>query len=600
LTEVSRVPNDLQANVYFNWRAPDSPPEFIRAFGPEAERWAARMFGHTPVVVADMSFSAQALEEATRWRRTGFVITAPMVDDGRAVIARRLAPLIVERARDQNELRTMFDALASNALVVGATIQKTLLAIDEPVEQTLRDLYRVGSATLVRSRRQAALLGSVFGRYRPGYLVRPGIDTDVPQPEARDDGDSVVIWAPHLDVAALSIYLFALADLKAPIVVIGSGEAGAHNVRWSSLANAPAELRRGALIVDTSLSDPASAVALAAWSLPIVAASSSGADEFVEGIRLYDAWNWRSIIAAVSAARGDSPAVALNDLRAVAQIGPAAAVATRRELCPLVTVIVPTYDRTELLARALDSVQAQSYPNIEIVVVNDGGPPVDDVVARYPRARCISNGENRGTLISCNIGIADAAGHYVGLLADDDIYYFDHVERLVNALERSCAHVAHSNTLTRFLQADSDGVERTIGNQVLFGNHLDMTEALWWGFLGYVLVRREVYAQIGAFDATNTVADYEMFVRLSRSFDFVHVDQVTSEWRYRTDRSTLTHNVGTAATMDGLVKTFGRYPSNGDSRIETGRTATLAFIRDHTESPYWEPPLRLLSHRSGS
>lgn len=593
----SCVPSERTANAQGVLRSDTPQVCQVAAFGSEAERWAARLSSDVPIVLADETKCAEALEEATQKRREGMLLTAPMLDVSRAVVARRLAPLILEEKRDSNETRTMFDALAANSLVLNQTVQRDVCVVDERIKQTLRALYLVGSATLVRSRRQAALLGTVFGRYRPDFVVRPGYDRDVPPHEPLEKGGSIVIWAPHEGIAALSVYLFALENLKSPVVVICGGDAGRFvNVRVASLAEAPRELRQAALIIDGSLSDPATAVALAAWRIPLVAASSSGADEFVPGVRLYDPWSWRSILAAVSAGRADAPSIAAPMSGKISALAaPVSAQSSSPGECgPLVTIVVPTYDRADVLPQALDSVQAQSYQNIEVLVVNDGGPPIDALVARYPRARCISSPSNRGVLASCNIGIANASGSYIGFLSDDDIYYFDHVERLVKALEQSGAYVAHANSLTRFLEVDGDGILKTIGSHVLFAAHLDTTEALWWGYLGCNLVRRDVFDRIGTYDVTNVVADYEMFVRLSRSFDFVHVDHVTFEWRYRTDRATLTHNVGNAAIIEGLLRIFERYPSNGDARVEAGRAATLEFVNDHERMPYWEPPLRLV------
>ncbi len=54
---------------------------------------------------------------------------------------------------------------------------------------------------------------------------------------------------------------------------------------------------------------------------------------------------------------------------------------------PLVTIITPTYNRRTELQTMLGCIAAQTYPNIESIVVNDGGEPVDDIVAMFPFAR---------------------------------------------------------------------------------------------------------------------------------------------------------------------------------------------------------------------
>jgi glycosyltransferase involved in cell wall biosynthesis len=587
--------NPLPRDAYQTLRRPRPRPDHIASFGTDAERWGARLSGIPRTVLADHSLSAEALEEATQRRVSEFLLTGPMVDEARSVIARRLAPQIIASTSDRGKRRAMFHALANESLVIDGVTQQAMRALDPNVVQTLRELYLVGTSAIVRSRRQAAYLGGLFGRHRPGYIVRPGFDAEVPQPSTRaQDPVAILIWAPHSDISELSIYLFALEGLNAPIVIVGSGDASAFpDIRVTAVASAQNELSQAALVVDTTLSDPSSAIALAAWDIPLVAASSSGADEFIEGVRLYDPWNWRSILAAVSAGRGDaSPAIAVR--RAFGRVG-AVSAAVEDSGAPLVTIIVPTFDRADVLPLALDSLQAQSYQNLEILVINDGGPSVDHIVARYSRTRSINSDVNLGVYKAWNYGISMARGKYIGFLGDDDIYYFDHIERLVAALQQSRAKVAHANVLTRFLQANSLGILQTIGNQVMYWKHLDKTEALWAGqqAMGGLLVDRSAFEEVGMLEETNVAADYEITVRLSRCFDFVHVDQVTYEWRYRTDGSTFSHRIGIAAIERGLAEIFERYPADGDALVEKGRVETLAFYRAHFESQFYEPALRL-------
>jgi glycosyltransferase involved in cell wall biosynthesis len=465
------------------------------------------------------------------------------------------------------------------------------------VKQTLRDLYLMGDVTIVRSARQATYLSILFDRFRPATAVAPGIDPGVPQPSSLAGGCAIVIWAAGLDAADVGIHLFALESFKADIVVIAaSGSTPYPNARIASLHDAEHELARAALLIDASLSDPASAIALAEWGVPLVAASTSGANEFLSLVRLYDPWNWRSILAAASAARAEEPPTRTqHTVQIPVDHGRSSPAVQTNSSEPLVTIIVPTYNRPDVLPIALDSLEAQEYRALEILVVNDGGAAVDHVVARYPRARLIVNECNSGAFVSLNNGIASARGRYIGLLCDDDIYYPDQVPRLVAALERSRSKVAHGNALTKFIQTQHDGTLVATGHHVLFAGHLDTTEVLWGGAQTNtsLLLHRDVFEEIGTFDAELAQADYEFLIRLSRHYDFVHVDHVTCEFRYRTDRSTMSHNMGAAQILDGLNKIFERYPSNGDAFIDQSRKETLAFFVAHHGGQYWEPAIRL-------
>lgn len=108
-----------------------------------------------------------------------------------------------------------------------------------------------------------------------------------------------------------------------------------------------------------------------------------------------------------------------------------------------VSVILPTYKRSEYLTRALDSVLTQSWQNIEAVVVDDNGAgspyreQTREALARYrgdPRVLCVENEKNLGGALARNEGIARATGEYITFLDDDDIFLPEKVRVQVEAM----------------------------------------------------------------------------------------------------------------------------------------------------------------------
>lgn len=88
---------------------------------------------------------------------------------------------------------------------------------------------------------------------------------------------------------------------------------------------------------------------------------------------------------------------------------------------PLVSVVIPTYYRNELLERALESVRSQVYHPVEIIVVDDSGEAhAEPVVKAYPEVVYIPLDENQGAQAARTRGIREAQGKYVNLLDDDD------------------------------------------------------------------------------------------------------------------------------------------------------------------------------------
>jgi hypothetical protein len=96
----------------------------------------------------------------------------------------------------------------------------------------------------------------------------------------------------------------------------------------------------------------------------------------------------------------------------------------------MITVVTPTYNRSEYLGTAVDSVLNQSYSDWELLVIDDNKPESEsrkataEVMSKYasPRIHYIQNEKNMGGAAARNIGIFQAKGDYIAFLDDDDIY----------------------------------------------------------------------------------------------------------------------------------------------------------------------------------
>lgn len=107
-----------------------------------------------------------------------------------------------------------------------------------------------------------------------------------------------------------------------------------------------------------------------------------------------------------------------------------------------VSVIIPCYRDSATLERAIKSVLAQSYPAIEIIVVNDCSPEseeIENIVACYPQVRYLRNDNNLGLAGSRNAGVAVASGDYIALLDADDEYHPEKIAVQMAAAEPGVA-----------------------------------------------------------------------------------------------------------------------------------------------------------------
>ena len=89
-----------------------------------------------------------------------------------------------------------------------------------------------------------------------------------------------------------------------------------------------------------------------------------------------------------------------------------------------VSVVIPSYNRAEVLPRALDSVLAQRLPAAEIILVDDASDDETErlIESRYPQIRYLRLAENRGVSAARNLGMAEAEGDWIALLDSDDAW----------------------------------------------------------------------------------------------------------------------------------------------------------------------------------
>lgn len=203
---------------------------------------------------------------------------------------------------------------------------------------------------------------------------------------------------------------------------------------------------------------------------------------------------------------------------------------------PLVTVLVPTFNRRRYLAEALRSLVHQTYTNFEAFVVNDGGEPIGDLVESLgdPRLVLIERRENRGKAASLNEGLERAAGKYVAYLDDDDRYYPHHLERLVAALEgpTDCG-AAYTDLYKVHCRVLEDGTRQVLGKVVNVSRDFDRFFLCYFNLAMHVSLmhRRELLVRTGLYDESlEVMIDWDMTRRLGFFTDFLHLPEVTGEF----------------------------------------------------------------------
>lgn len=217
-----------------------------------------------------------------------------------------------------------------------------------------------------------------------------------------------------------------------------------------------------------------------------------------------------------------------------------------------VSVIVPTYNRPDLLGRAIVSIVEQTYQDFEIVVVNDAGMDVSKIVKKYggEKAQYHRHAKNRGLPAARNTALKYARGHFVAYLDDDDWYYRKHLEVLVNTMRASNCRAAYT---------DAHGIRREeLARQVYCSRDYSRDTLLDHNLFPVLCMmhERNLIGEAGNFDETlENHEDWDLWIRISAITPFLHIREVTCA----IDRTRETMNSDREKMLAGFDLVRNRY-----------------------------------------
>lgn len=206
---------------------------------------------------------------------------------------------------------------------------------------------------------------------------------------------------------------------------------------------------------------------------------------------------------------------------------------------PLVSVIIPTYNRPVQLRRAIESVLSQTYPEIEIIVVNDAGQDVGSMLRKMEAKRKIyseRHQKNMGAGAARNTGMRYAHGKYIAFLDDDDRYHPQHIYSLVAELESNPSLVAAYTDAIQITQVHQKKGRIQTEQKVVYSTDFSPEELMVHNYIPIlcIMFRKEALATVGYFDEKlPALEDWEWLIRLSRAGRFSHLPFVTAEYVVR-------------------------------------------------------------------
>lgn len=198
---------------------------------------------------------------------------------------------------------------------------------------------------------------------------------------------------------------------------------------------------------------------------------------------------------------------------------------------PLVSVIVPCYRQAHYLAEAIESVLAQTYPHVEILVIDDGSPDnTTEIAARYPGVRCVRQ-PNRGVSEARNLGIRSSNGNFIIFLDADDRLRPEAIEIGLNCFSRH-PEVAFVSGRLRFISADGHTLYERQGHTVERDHYAAMLRRNYISAPCGAMCRRDVFESVDGFNPSLSVcADYDFYLRVLRQFPAWSHDLEVAEYR---------------------------------------------------------------------
>ncbi len=196
---------------------------------------------------------------------------------------------------------------------------------------------------------------------------------------------------------------------------------------------------------------------------------------------------------------------------------------------PIVSVIIPTHNRAELLRTAISSVINQTFKDWEVIIVDDHSTDHTRSVFESivdERIRYLRNKGKNGPSIARNLGITVARGEYIAFLDDDDEWLPHKLEKQVAIIDACPKKVGgiYSNRLminrmTGEIYSDEPGTETLKGNllpQLVIKNPIHTST---------LMIRKSCLDQVGLFDETmRYMEDRDLWIRLAMKWDFEYIE----------------------------------------------------------------------------
>jgi hypothetical protein len=263
------------------------------------------------------------------------------------------------------------------------------------------------------------------------------------------------------------------------------------------------------------------------------------------------------------------------------------------------SIVIPTYNRVQLLARALDSVWRQRFADYEVVVVDDGS--TDGTQAYLQgfgnKVRFIKQ-VNSGPGAARNIGFREAKGDYVALLDSDDLWFTWTLDVFARAIrEHRCPNILGGKLVEFTDEAELLAVREEACETSWFSDYIASSRYPYYVGSGTCVLRREALAGVKFLEDRLNAEDHDLILQIGTLPGFVRVRApATLAWRRHPGSETGDFASGVSGTMRLLARErSGAYPGGRERSWERHRIlarhtrpTALACLRKGELKQGWE------------
>jgi glycosyltransferase involved in cell wall biosynthesis len=263
------------------------------------------------------------------------------------------------------------------------------------------------------------------------------------------------------------------------------------------------------------------------------------------------------------------------------------------------SVVIPTYNRANLLARTLESVWRQRFTDYEVIVVDDGS--TDGTQAYLQglgnKVRAIRQA-NSGPGASRNIGVKEARGDYVALLDSDDLWFPWTLDVFARALqEYRCSHILGGRFVEFTDETELLNVREESYEVSWFADYLASSRHPYFVGSGTCVLRREAFGGTKFLEDRLNAEDHDLILQMGTLPGFVRVvAPATLAWRRHPGSETGDFASGVSGTQRLLARErSGAYPGGRGRSRERHRILTrhirptaLACLRKGELKHGWE------------